>query len=134
DAARIVAERGRLMQAQAPGRMVVVRAPEDEVRPLLPKGVEVAAINTPRLVVISGHAAAMAAAVEVLNARGLQTSDLLTSHAFHSSMMTPAVSGLEQRVAAASRSAPSLEVFSTALARVMKPEEVMDPTIGDVRS
>ncbi|WP_042837656.1 hypothetical protein, partial [Streptomyces sp. NRRL S-15] len=53
--AKLVAARGRLMQAlPAGGAMVSLQATEDEVLPLLTDGVDVAALNGPSSTVISG--------------------------------------------------------------------------------
>ncbi|WP_394427927.1 SDR family NAD(P)-dependent oxidoreductase [Streptomyces sp. SGAir0957] len=91
DACRLVAARGRLMQALPQGgAMVAVEAAEDEVLPLLaPHGdaVSVAAVNGPRATVISGDAAVVEAVAAELGARGRTTRRLRVSHAFHSARM-----------------------------------------------
>ena len=59
DALRLVAERARLMQALPEGTMLAVRATGDDVRELLPDGLEIAAENAPSLTVVSGETAAI---------------------------------------------------------------------------
>ena len=73
DACRVVAARGRLMQALPEGgAMMAVEASEAEVLPLLEQyaGVEVAGLNGPRSTVISGDEAAVVAMAEHLHGRG----------------------------------------------------------------
>ncbi|NUT23406.1 MAG: SDR family NAD(P)-dependent oxidoreductase, partial [Hamadaea sp.] len=90
DAAKLVAARGRLMQALPPGGvMVSVAAPEADVLPLLIDGVDIAAINGSASVVVSGVDQAVARVVAVLQKRGVKTKQLRVSHAFHSSLMDP---------------------------------------------
>ncbi|WP_318272043.1 acyltransferase domain-containing protein, partial [Microbispora triticiradicis] len=82
DACRLVAARGRLMQAlPAGGAMVAVQATEDEVTPLLTDGVDIAAVNGPRAVVISGQEAPVLALAERLAEQGRKTRRLRVSHA-----------------------------------------------------
>ncbi|WP_410604665.1 type I polyketide synthase [Amycolatopsis sp. lyj-90] len=84
DAARLVAARGRLMQAQPSGGvMVALQATEAELD--LPAGVSIAAINGPSSVVLSGEEAAVTALLEAFPGR--RTKRLSVSHAFHSAMM-----------------------------------------------
>ncbi|GGF54348.1 hypothetical protein GCM10007301_12330 [Azorhizobium oxalatiphilum] len=99
DAARAVAERGRLMYAQPRGVMLAVRMAADELAPLLPAGVDVAAINSPRNCVVSGAWPAMAGLEALLTARGIACQPLRTTHAFHSVMMEPVVEPLVARFA-----------------------------------
>ena len=86
DAVRVVAARARLMQAlPAGGAMVAVAAAEDEIG----AGVEIAAVNGPRSVVLTGDADVVLAESARLEALGCKTKRLDVSHAFHSSSMAP---------------------------------------------
>ncbi|MFI9236942.1 type I polyketide synthase [Streptomyces sp. NPDC053079] len=88
DAARVVAARGRLMQAlPAGGAMVSVAAPESDVLPLLTDGVTIAAVNGPESTVISGDTEAVESVADILSSRGVKTRRLWVSHAFHSHRM-----------------------------------------------
>ncbi|WP_203759473.1 type I polyketide synthase, partial [Actinoplanes octamycinicus] len=85
DAARLVAARGRLMQdLPAGGVMVAVAAPVEAIE-LIP-GVDIAAVNGPASVVLSGSSSAVDAVVAAL---GVKSTRLNTSHAFHSHLMEP---------------------------------------------
>ncbi|WP_228082889.1 type I polyketide synthase [Streptomyces profundus] len=85
DACALVAARGRLMGALPEGgAMVAVQAPEAEVAPLLTEGIDIAAVNGPDSVVLSGDEAAV---VEL--AGRWKHKRLSVSHAFHSHLMDP---------------------------------------------
>ncbi|MFF9087423.1 SDR family NAD(P)-dependent oxidoreductase [Streptomyces sp. NPDC014991] len=94
DAATLVVERGRLMRsARDGGAMAAVEATEEEVRrDLETRGgsagsIDVAAVNGPRAVVVSGDAEAVDALTAHWSERGLRTRRLTVSHAFHSPHM-----------------------------------------------
>ncbi|MFE7778340.1 SDR family NAD(P)-dependent oxidoreductase, partial [Streptomyces sp. NPDC057445] len=90
DAARLVAARGLLMQAlPSGGVMVAVQASEAEVVPLLGEGVQIAAVNGPSSVVLSGIEDAVLAVVAGFEALGRRARRLAVSHAFHSGLMDP---------------------------------------------
>ncbi|WP_262706379.1 MULTISPECIES: type I polyketide synthase, partial [Streptomyces] len=86
DACTLVSARARLMQALPPGGvMVAVPVSEEEAKAVLCEGVEIAAVNGPSSVVLSGDEAAV-----LRTAAGLgKWTRLATSHAFHSARMEP---------------------------------------------
>jgi acyl transferase domain-containing protein/acyl carrier protein len=91
DALALIAARGRMMQGLPPGAMAAVPLPEQELLPLLGDRVELAAVNGPRLCVVSGPEPMVTAFQEHLAAQNLSCSRLHTSHAFHSAMMSPMI-------------------------------------------
>ncbi|WP_433335404.1 SDR family NAD(P)-dependent oxidoreductase [Spirillospora sp. CA-294931] len=107
DAARLVAARGQLMQAlPSGGAMVAIRATEDQVRAHLIDGVEIAAINGPEAVVISGTEDAVLKVAASLNG----TKRLQVSHAFHSALMDPMLAEFEQVATSLTYQQPSMDV------------------------
>ncbi|KPI28046.1 6-deoxyerythronolide-B synthase, 3-oxoacyl-(acyl-carrier-protein) reductase, partial [Actinobacteria bacterium OV450] len=92
DAARLVTARGRLMQAlPAGGAMAAIEATEEEVLPYVGDVVGIAAINSPRSIVVSGAEAAVEAITEEFGGQGRKTTRLRVSHAFHSPLVEPAL-------------------------------------------
>ncbi len=127
DALRLVATRGRLMQAQPPGSMLSVRAPADQVLPRLPAGLSLAAENSPLASVVSGPTPAVEAFARALEAAGIANRLLQTSHAFHSDMMDPVVGAFETAVRRIALDAPRIPVMSTAAACLLGESQARDP-------
>ena len=92
-AAALVGVRGRLMQElPSGGAMAAVQADPGTVTDLIAETglpVEVAAVNTPGSVVLSGPDAAVTTLAGLLAERGHRTRRLTVSHAFHSALMEP---------------------------------------------
>lgn len=116
DAIRLIAARGRLMQALSErGAMASIRASEQRVRALLngrADGLSIAAINGPNLVVVSGLESAVIEICTALGAEGVQTRRLDVSHAFHSPLMDPMLDEFERVVSTIRLEVPRLPVAS----------------------
>ncbi|MCQ4196858.1 polyketide synthase dehydratase domain-containing protein [Streptomyces parvulus] len=128
DAARLVAARGRLMQALPPGgAMVAVAAGETKVAGLLGDGVEVAAVNGPASVVLSGDEDAVLAAAGRLREQGRKTKRLAVSHAFHSLRMEPMLADFAAELTEVEWRAPAIPVISNVTGRLAAPDELTGP-------
>jgi len=100
DALRLVRNRGRYMQAAVPpgvGAMAaLLKLPEGKLDAVLAQAaqgeiVSAANLNSPDQVVIAGHAAAVARAVDLARAAGARRAGLLpVSAPFHCALMVPA--------------------------------------------
>ncbi|MDJ1175525.1 beta-ketoacyl synthase N-terminal-like domain-containing protein, partial [Roseofilum capinflatum] len=98
DGLKLIATRGQLMQQlPAGGTMVAVMASEETIRPLLNshQSIDIAAINGPESVVISGKLEPINTLVQQLQTQGIKTKQLQVSHAFHSSLMEPMLRNFE---------------------------------------
>ncbi|MEJ3749166.1 beta-ketoacyl synthase N-terminal-like domain-containing protein [Actinomycetes bacterium KLBMP 9797] len=126
DATRLVAARGRLMQAMPPGAMLAVGLDEAELAGRLPAGVTVAAVNGPGCVV-AGAAPAVTAFATALRAAGVSCRALRTSHAFHSPMMDPILAAFAAAVAAVPRNAPTAPFLSNVTGDWITAEQATDP-------
>ncbi|WP_327682152.1 type I polyketide synthase [Kitasatospora sp. NBC_00458] len=130
DAARVVAARGRLMQALPPGgAMGAVAAGEEEVLQALaglPGRIGVAAVNGPSSAVVSGDAEAVATVLAGFADRGVRTRRLTVGHAFHSELMEPMLADFARVLGEVEYSAPVLPVVSDLTGEFVT-EELREP-------
>ncbi|WTL70186.1 type I polyketide synthase [Streptomyces sp. NBC_01518] len=128
DAAAVVAARGRLMQAlPSGGAMVAVAASEAEVAGLLGDGVDLAAVNGPASVVLSGVEDAVLAVAAKLAESGRKTKRLTVSHAFHSVLMEPMLDEFAAALSQVTWSEPEFPVVSNVTGRLAQPGQLTDP-------
>lgn len=127
DAARLVATRARLMQDLPRGCMLSVRMSRDQVLARLPQGLSLAAENGPTACVVAGPEDAIRAFEASLQADGISARLLVTSHAFHSTMMDAAVAPFEAEVRQVRLSAPTVPIASTLTGTWMTEQDATDP-------
>ncbi|MCP9941533.1 thioester reductase domain-containing protein [Cyanobium sp. ATX 6E8] len=141
DACRLVAARGRLMQAlPAAGGMAALLAPHDRVRALLARHCEVsvAAYNGPLNTVVAGPTAALRRLLADAETTGLQARQLAVSHAFHTQAMAPMLEAFERELRQLSFSPPNRSLVSTltgqlAGAEMAQPDYWCDQVLSPVR-
>lgn len=128
DALELVASRGVLMDCMSAGAMLSVPLSEAETRSLVTnRKLSLASVNGPTACVISGPIEDIEQVERQLATRGLFCRRLVTSHAFHSSMMEAVVAPFIQQVRRVHLSAPKIPYISNVTGTWITPEEATDP-------
>ena len=116
DGLRLIAARGKIMQALPPGgKMYALRADEQTVRDAL-SGYEdrasIAAVNGPAHIVVSGDGSVVDEVVKQLESTGVKATALKVSHAFHSPLIEPMLAEYQEIAGKMTLSAMSVPVVS----------------------
>ncbi|KRV49162.1 beta-ketoacyl synthase [Wenjunlia vitaminophila] len=127
DAARLVAARGRLVQAMPAGAMLTVFLPGSETAAWLGDDLALAAVNSTSLSVVSGPAGAVEDLQRRLKAAGVPCRALHTSHAFHSPAMDGAVEPFVAEVREVALHPPQTPFVSNVTGTWITAEEATSP-------
>lgn len=127
DALTLVAARGRLMQSLPDGEMLAVFLPEADVCLRLGDALSLAAVNAPTLSVVSGPVDAVRELEARLAEDGIGCRRLLTSHAFHSTMMEPILDAFAAELKKVQLRAPKLPFISNLTGTWISAAEAVDP-------
>ena len=120
DGLKLIAERGRLMQAlPEDGAMVSLLATVEQVKEAIRpyQEVAIAAINGPESVVISGKREAVGMVAQSLASAGIKIKQLNVSHGFHSPLMEPMLAEFDRIARQVSFSEPRLKIVSNVTGR-----------------
>jgi FkbH-like protein len=128
DALRLIAFRASQMQALPAGTMVAVRIKEDQLRPMIAgTQVEIAAINSLDLCVISGPAEAIEEFQTTLENADFVCRPLHTSHAFHSEMMAPVIPRFAELFSTIKLKPNRIPIISSVTGKLLTAEQAIDP-------
>ena len=109
------------------GAMVAVAASEGEVAGLLGPGVDLAAVDGPASVVLSGVEDAVLAVAAKLAGQGRKTRRLAVSHAFHSALMEPMLDEFASVLSRVAWSEPKFPVVSNVTGQLAGPGQLTGP-------
>ena len=116
DAVRLIAARARLMsELPRDGAMAAVFATRERVALALAgfeSDVDIAAVNGPQSIVISGSRKSIDQILGSLSRDGIESARLNVSHAFHSPLMTPMLEAFATVAQSVSYSLPSIALIS----------------------
>jgi acyl transferase domain-containing protein len=127
DGLKLMAERGRLMQAlPAGGGMAAVFASAARVAEAIAPfaGLEIAAINGPTNTVISGNNPAIQMLLQTLETEGILATPLQVSHGFHSPLMKPMLDAFERVAANIGYAPPRIPLISNLTGKPVENAEI----------
>ncbi|MFF5333359.1 SDR family oxidoreductase [Streptomyces sp. NPDC013181] len=127
DALRVIAARGRLVDELPGGVMAAVMLPPGELAGYLGDDVALAAVNEPAVCTVAGTREAVRDLTARLGADGVAHRKVVTSHAFHSPMMDPAVGPLTELLRGIELSRPQIPFLSNRTGTWIRDEEATDP-------
>lgn len=127
DAAKLVANRARLMAEAPEGAMLSVALPASQLSEYLASDLWLAAENGESASVAAGTTSAIDALEAKLRDAGIQSIRLHTSHGFHSGLMEEAATAYSEVVATVALSAPTIPFVSNVSGTWISAEQACDP-------
>lgn len=127
DALYLVAERGRLIQSLPEGDMLFIPQSAAEVEKYLSDHIALGTANSPMVSVLSGDRESIATLQQQLEAEGVRSKVIRTSHAFHSHMMEPALEDFKALFNGMTLQAPETPVISNITGDWLTEEQATDP-------
>ena len=127
----LVAARARLIGSLPSGAMLAVSAAPEAamqiVRQRDSSTLDIAAVNSPHSVVISGSSEAIDDAARCFVAEQIEVRKLVTSHAFHSRSLDPILDEFRECVARVRFEAPDVPYISSLTGAIATPDEIAEP-------
>ncbi|MGA9383026.1 MAG: beta-ketoacyl synthase N-terminal-like domain-containing protein, partial [Phormidium sp.] len=130
DGLKLIVSRGKLMQSLPNnGAMAAVFASENQVKEAIKaysSQAAIAAINSPKNIVISGAAEIIQQITANLQAQGIEVRNLKVSHAFHSPLIEPILEPLEKAASQVSYQELNIPLISNLTGQILQPGEKLN--------
>ncbi|WP_052825918.1 hybrid non-ribosomal peptide synthetase/type I polyketide synthase [Neotamlana nanhaiensis] len=126
DALFIISKRGQLISELEQGSMMSIRLSEQELSSLLPKNLSIAAVNAKQMCVVSGRINDIEDVAKIAEAKNIPHKLILTSHAFHSSMMEPMLKDFKKAFQNIKLNTPNTPIISTVTGKLLLDTEATD--------
>ncbi|PZQ51495.1 MAG: polyketide synthase [Rhodovulum sulfidophilum] len=127
DCVGLVHLRGQLFDTLAPGGMLSVSLPAEELRALMPPELDLAAVNAPGLCVASGPLDALAALAAELGRREIDCQRIPIDVAAHSRMLDPILPRFRAYLAGLDLRVPEIPIVSNRTGTFLTAAEATDP-------
>ena len=136
DCIDLVHLRGRLFDSVPAGGMLSVPLSLAALQPYLTDGLDIASINAPELVVVSGPDAALADLAQQLAAEGVESQRIAIDIAAHSAMLEPILAPFRDFLAGLKLSPPQLPIISNRSGALLSDTEATNPDywVGHLRN
>ncbi len=132
----LVLLRGRLFDEVPAGGMLSISAALSAIEPLLGDDLDIASVNAPELIAVSGPQAALDAMQTRLDAANLEYQRIAIDIAAHSRMLEPILTRYRTFLAGLDLQAPNAEVISNRTGSVLTSEQATSPDywVGQLRN
>ncbi|MFG6662127.1 beta-ketoacyl synthase N-terminal-like domain-containing protein [Sulfitobacter sp. 916] len=127
DCIDLVLLRGQLFDEVPSGGMISIAAPLDRITPLLGEALDIASVNGPELIAVSGPEDALKALQERLDAAGLDHQRIAIDIAAHSRMLDPILDRYRAFLATLDLRAPQMPFLSNRSGEVITAQMATDP-------
>lgn len=126
DILNILLKRGRLMASTAHGSMLAVYYDASMFDSSAWPDINIAAYNSKNCFVVSGPAQAIDSFSKEINANGIHSTELHTSHAFHSSLMDPIIEEFSAFIEKFEINNPVIPIISNLTGKWITPNEIQE--------
>lgn len=126
DACRIVAKRGEIFDKLEEGAMLAVLASQEQIEPILPSQLAIAAVNLPKHIVVSGPGESIQKFSEVLVSMGIDQKKIYVSRAAHSGMLDPYLEEFKSFLKTFQFKSPKIPILSDHTGDWIRNDEFMD--------